>query len=358
MLFLFLGIHYIINIGGDNAMKKWMLVSVAVVLLACYGVFLYGWFTRPIPEATLSTEIVPTEPTTETIPLTQTLPTETIPVETVSQETEPIPVKLEVPAVPIAKHIFVYNCGDSELLYTKGGQTDRIAPASLTKLLTAYVALQYLDPDSAVTIGEEVTWIDPASSTSHVEPGDSISVALLIQGMMMQSGNDAAYATAVAAGRVIAGDPSMDAKRALDTFIAEMNTLAQAHGLTGSHFVTPDGLDADGHYTTPEDMLAIALLAMEEPLICHYAGLSQVNVVYENGKNYMYKNTNYLLHPNSPYYCPDAYGLKTGYTSKAGSCLLALFNTDERQLLIGIFGCPTYEDRVKDATILYNIFRS
>ncbi len=191
---------------------------------------------------------------------------------------------------------------------------------------------------------------------SWVTPGDRVTVELLIQGMMMQSGNDAAYAAAVATGKVLAEDPEYPAKQAMALFMEEVNRQAQLHGLSGTHFATPDGLDTWDHYTTPEDMLAISLLAMEQPLLRHYSSLSKASVMYENGDTYTYYSTNYLLQPDSKYYCVDACGMKTGTTKKAGSCLMSLFFNGEKYILIGVFGCPKYEDRFADALQLYAMY--
>ena len=255
-----------------------------------------------------------------------------------------------------ARNAFVYDCNSGELRYTLGDMSKQIAPASLTKLFTAYVALQILDPETTVTCGKETTWIDPASSVAWVSPGDRVTVELLIQGMMMQSGNDAAYATAVAAGRALAEDPDYPPKQAVALFMDEVNEQTQVLGLTGTHFATPDGLDTFDHYTTAEDMLTIALIAMEQPLLRHYSSLSKTSVMYENGETYTYRSTNFLLQPESKYYCPDACGMKTGTTKKAGSCLMSLFYNGEGYILIGVFGCPKYEDRFADALQLYALY--
>jgi len=334
-------------------MKKWLIITVAAVLLVLYGAFAVFWYTGPgaglqTTEPTAETEqtAAPTQTTAATLP-EQTQPEETVPLETVMPPTYAL----------TARHAFVYDCGSEELLYTLGDQEESIAPASLTKLLTAYVALMYLDTDTLITAGEETTWIDPASSVAHVKPGDTLSVELLVEGMLLQSGNDAAYALAVAAGRVIAEDAALSPRNALDTFMDEVNRQAQALGLENTHFVTPDGLDADGHRTTPADMLKIALLAMEESTLRHYASLPSDTVIFENGKIFDWLNTNFLLHPESPYYCSEACGMKTGYTSKAGACMIAAFYTGDRYLLVGIFGCPQYEDRFADAMYLYEKYR-
>ncbi len=333
-------------------MKKWLLVLLAAVLLVGYCGLLYAYPSLvPAPAAESTPQTQPVETTEATTPV-ETVP-ETIPATTVPVSDKPA---IDPEYKLTARHAFVYDCAAGELLFTLGNMDDPIAPASLTKLFTAYVALQHLSPGTVVTCGEETTWIDPASSVAWVGPGDRVTVEMLIQGMMMQSGNDAAYAAAVAAGRALAQDPDYPARQAVTLFMDEVNAQAQALGLTGTHFDTPDGLDTSTHYTTPQDMLAIALLAMEQPLLRHYSSLSQTSVMYENGETHTYRSTNYLLQPSSKYYCADACGMKTGTTKKAGSCLMSLFHNGQGYILIGIFGCPQYEDRFTDALQLYALY--
>ena len=337
-------------------MRKILLVVLSVVLLLAYCAVLRACpGSEPVPVMQTVPATVPTEPVVTTVA--------TLPQETVLETTVPtalLPVSAKPTADPdyelTARNAFVYDCASGQLLFTLGDMDKQIAPASLTKLFTAYVALQYLDPEEIVTCGKETTWIDPASSVAWVSPGDRVTVELLIQGMMMQSGNDAAYAAAAAAGRVLAGDPEYPAKQAVALFMEEVNSQAEALGLSGTHFATPDGLDAYDHYTTAADMLKIALLALEQPLLKHYTGLSKTSVMYENGETHTYLSTNYLLQPDSKYYCPDACGMKTGTTKKAGSCLMSLFHNGKGYILIGVFGCPKYEDRFADALQLYALY--
>ena len=336
--------------------KKVLLVALTVVLLCAYCGVLYAC---PGPASVPVIETTPTFAPTQSTQMTEAERQEEI-----TPETVPPTVALQVSGKPsadpdyqlTARNAFVYDCISGQLLFTLGDMEKQIAPASLTKLFTAYVALQYLDPEMMVTCGKETTWIDPASSVAWVGPGDRVTVELLIEGMMMQSGNDAAYATAVAAGRILAEDPEYPAKQAVARFMEEVNAQAVALGLTGTHFATPDGMDTFDHYTTATDMLSIALLAMEHPLLRHYSSLSKASVMYENGETHTYHSTNYLLQPDSKYYCPDACGMKTGTTKKAGSCLMSLFHNGEGYILIGVFGCPKYEDRFADALQLYALY--
>lgn len=295
------------------------------------------------------------KPVLETVPTTiPTVPPETqpptVPPTTLPPETEPLSTEPEY--VLTARNAFVYDVAAEEFRFTLGDMDASVYPASLTKLFTAWVALELLDPNTFVTCGEETAWIDPDSSRAWVTPGDTMQVERLIQGMMMQSGNDAAYATAVAAGYVLGGT-DISPEEALALFMERVNLRAAKMGLTGTHFVTPDGIHDENHYTTSRDLLKMALLVMEQPLLRHYTGLAEARVMYENGEFYTYKSTNWLLHPHSDYYSPDACGMKTGTTNAAGSCLMSLFHNGERYLIIGVLGCPKYEDRFADALFLY-----
>lgn len=288
------------------------------------------------------------------------------PEPTSTLEATPAPTPTPSPSSPVskpnesaltAKHAFVYNCSSGQLLYTLGDQNERIAPASLAKLFTCIVALEYLDENTVVTVGEEATWIQEGSSIAAVYPGHQITVEMLVEGMLLQSGNDAAYALAIATGRAIAGDPDAEARSALDAFMAEMNVQAQKYGLTGTHFTSPEGWDDSEQYTTPADLLTIAKLAMEVPVITRYSGLHRDYAVYESGHEVVWLNTNMLLNPESEFYCEQAIGLKTGTTGSAGNCLISAFQDNGSTLLIGVFGCPEKSGRYSDALLLYNHYR-
>lgn len=330
-------------------MKKWFIFPLIAVLLATYGFLAYKWYTRPVTcdaptqSSTAEATTVATDPTTE---LLETQP-EYVPPAAVMPEDYRL----------TAKHAFVYDCQSKEMLFTLGDQTAPIRPASITKLLTAYTALQHLDPDTVVTAGKEVTWIDPASSLATVEEEDRLTVEQLVEGMMLQSGNDAAYTLAVALGRELLKDQTTDPKIALQAGMEEINLQAQLLGMKDTHFVTPDGDDEPGHQTTPADMLTLGLTVMQQPLILHYAGVKDDSVTFKSGKYLEWRNTNLLLHDSSDYYCSEVRGLKTGYTSLAGACQLSLFHTGGRYLLIGVFGCPTYQDRAADSLFLYEQYR-
>lgn len=244
-----------------------------------------------------------------------------------------------------ASQILVYDATADEILYTKTVEGGKLYPASITKLFTSYVALQYLDPAEVVKAGDELAMVQAGSSMAYIYRGQRVTVQMAVEAMLLPSGNDAAMILAAAAGRRIAGDESLAAGDAVKAFVAEMNRQAEALGFEKSHFANPDGYHVGCHYTCVNDMARIAKLALENETISKYMRYQADDVVYASGQNNHWENTNLLLQPASRYYRPDAIGMKTGSTSQAGFCLMSAFQVGESTLVIGIFGCPEENER-------------
>ena len=274
--------------------------------------------------------------------------------ETVPEETpqEQVPDWMTLPADRelTAQQYFVYDCETAEFVTISGDAGERVYPASITKLFTAYVAGQYLSADKTVEVGDALDLVGWGSSVAELQKGDKITVEKLIAAMMLPSGNDAANVLAAEAGRALADDPEI---AGVQEFVAEMNRQAQILGMDDTHFANPDGLHQDDHYSTLGDLAILGTLALEDPVLMQYAGTARETVQMESGAK-QWKNTNALIDPESPYYCPYAIGLKTGQTPSAGSCLLSAFQYEERTLVIGVFGCPEEDDRFPDTLQLFN----
>ena len=253
----------------------------------------------------------------------------------------------------LAQQYFVYDCNSAQFLTISGEQSERIYPASITKLATALVAMEHLQPDTEIEADNVLDMVAWGSSVAELQVGDTLSVAQLVEAMLLPSGNDAAYVLAAAAGRKIADDPNLSASEAVSTFMSVMNARAVELGMTGSHFVNPDGIHDGEHYMTFSDLAVLGKLAMENKTIMRYANIVQQTVEL-HGEDVKWKNTNALIDPLSEHYCPYAVGLKTGQTPSAGSCLLSAFRMDGRELIIGVFGCPEVEDRFDDTLQLFN----
>lgn len=207
----------------------------------------------------------------------------------------------------------------------------QLAPASLTKMMTAYVIGRELQQgtiknDDLVTISENA-WAKnfPDSSLMFLEVGKKVKVSDLNRGIMIQSGNDACVAMA----EHIAGSQ--------DAFANMMNTYAQQLGMTSSHYVNAHGLHDADHYTTPRDMAILAAaLIRDVPEI--YAIYSEKEFTYNNIKQY---NRNSLLWDKSL----NVDGIKTGHTSEAGYSLITSATQGDMRLVSVVMGTDSEQAR-------------
>lgn len=257
-----------------------------------------------------------------------------------------------------ADKAFVYDCSTGEYLYLLGEETDWVYPASTTKLFCGWVALQYLQPQQLIKVGEELSFLEDMASTAGLWGGDVMTTEMMVRAMLVPSGCDASYTLAVNAGRVIAQDNTITARQAVEVFVEEMNRQAELHGMVNTHFVTPDGYHRDDHKISLQAYVKIGQLCLAEPTIMKVVKDYRVPIVYTDLKGIPrtreLKNYNEIVNVNSEYYRETCIGLKTGRTDAAGSCMLAAFQLEDRQLLIGVFGCTEQVDRYIDATKLYD----
>ncbi len=302
---------------------------------------------EPLLQDPVETTQATQEPSQDTTP--KPLPS------TEPEETEP-PLKLTFGEdfTLGSRDYFVYDCGDANLMAISGDPDKQVYPASVTKLFTAYVALQYLQPDDVITLGQEVYLVAADSSLAYLKKGQTISVSDLLMGMLLPSGNDAAYGLAAAAARAKSGQ-DLDPEDALDYFVAMMNETAMHEGMSGSHFANPDGYHHPDHYLTCTDLITLAQLALGNDLIRACVTTLTDKVTFSNGEVAKWSNTNHLIDPESQYYHADALGLKTGHTGAAGFCLLSAFQLDGEYIIVGTFGCERPEDRYIDTLKLYDL---
>ncbi len=323
-------------------MKKILYLELAVIA-ALVIVAVIVCFTLPKPTFSPDSVQNQTEPSNET---TET-PTESATMFVPTWNTYPADREL------LGQQYFVYDCKADTFLILSGQETDRVYPASITKLFTAYVAMQYVQPETRITAGSELDMVAWGSSVAKIQKGDTLTAEQLVEAMLLPSGNDASYILACEAGRVIKNDPGLSASSAVAAFMAEMNKQAKDVGMENTHYVNPDGIHDSNHYTTFGDLAILGKLSMGEETIMQYAATAREKVTL-HGEEIEWKNTNALVDSTSPYYCPYAVGLKTGQTPSAGSCLLSAFRMDDYELLIGVFGCPEEEDRFDDTLQLFN----
>lgn len=280
------------------------------------------------------------------------------------ETTEPTEPPTEPPTWPTypetreitAQQSFVYDCGTGEFLYISGSQSETVWLASITKIFTAHVALKYLSPEDEITVGDELDMVVWGSSVADLEKGNILTVEMLIEAMMLPSGNDAAYTLAAAAGRVIDGNPELSARAAVNVFMAQMNQEARLQGMLNTHFVNPDGIHDPDHYSSMGDLAILGKLALDWPAIIRCSTIARDMVTPIEGRSFAWKNTNALIDPASEYYCRICLGLKTGQTPDAGSCLLSAFDLEGRKIVIGVFGCPETDDRFPDTLQLLQMY--
>ena len=182
-----------------------------------------------------------TTPPTETIPFTEapTEPEPTVPSTEAPTEPESAVPSIQSPDPSLAiyqicdalaqnmeaRHLFVYDTNTDRILYSKTVGNGKLFPASITKLFSAYVALQYLDPNTIITAGDELDLVHEGSSIAYINKGSQLRVKMIVEGMMLPSGNDAAIVLAAAAGRIIAQDETLSAADAVASFVDEMNSV-------------------------------------------------------------------------------------------------------------------------------------
>ena len=210
----------------------------------------------------------------------------------------------------------VKEVGAKDILMSKN-QNQRIAPASLTKVMTTTLALEISDPNAEVIIPKEATLVEPSKAGFKV--GEVFTMRDLIEAALVHSANDAAYSIAYHIG---GGD--------INKFVALMNAKAQSLGMTNTHFTNPAGFDIGEHYSTAADLLKLAEYAIKnrsfnEIVQKHTTTITSINT----GAIYRMKTSNKLLDQY-----PYAVGIKTGYTKKAGPCLIARAKKDNKDVIV------------------------
>jgi serine-type D-Ala-D-Ala carboxypeptidase (penicillin-binding protein 5/6) len=212
----------------------------------------------------------------------------------------------------------------------------REEPASLTKLMTAYVVFTALT-EGRLKLTDQATISTHAwhaeGSRSFVQVGTQIPVDILIKGMIVQSGNDATIALAEKLGGTE------------DAFAQMMNEYARRLGMSNTHFVNSDGLPAPGHYTSARDMATLASALIRQ--FPQYYGLFSLREFMWN--NIRQGNRNTLLGKDL-----SVDGLKTGHTDAAGFCLVSSANRDGMRLISVVMGAPSERGREEASGALLN----
>jgi D-alanyl-D-alanine carboxypeptidase (penicillin-binding protein 5/6) len=238
------------------------------------------------------------------------------------------------PALGAKGYLLVdYNSG--QILASKN-EDERLDPASITKLMTAYVVFRAINSgqialDDEVRISEKA-WKTPGSRM-FVEVGTRVPVQMLLPGMIIQSGNDASVALA----EHVAGTE--------ESFAEIMNQLAAELGMTNTNYRNATGLPADDHYTSASDIAKLAAALIRE-FPDYYRWYSQKEFSY-NGITQ--GNRNALLWRDE-----SVDGIKTGYTESAGYCLVSSAERDGMRLISVVLGTKSAAARANESQTLLN----
>ncbi len=204
------------------------------------------------------------------------------------------------------------------VLYHKNSRAPR-AVASTQKLLTALIIAEDGNLDAPVTIQSSDTTVAPTKL--YLKPGQTYSRQDLLRVLLVKSANDVACALA------------RDNAGSVDQFAAKMNERARTMGATSSHFVNPNGLPAEGQYSTARDMAIIARNAYANPVLRGIVATKSFEFRFADGRVREMVNTNRVLRT-----VPFCTGMKTGYTDAAGHCLVSSGHGDRRDVIAVVLG--------------------
>lgn len=266
--------------------------------------------------------------------------------------------KLTYPTIAVSAplttpRVVLYDVTHDTVLYSKDAD-ERCYPASLTKLLTAAVMTELCGPEEEFTVGTELSLVQKGSSLAHLESGYRLTRDMLLDALLLPSGNDAAYVIAAHLGRKSAGDDTLNDVDAVRVFINKLNDELIKIGASNSHFSNPDGFYSPDHYTTANDMLRIARNAMKYDNIRASIAKTSASYTLLSGQSVSWTNTNEVINPSSSYYFEGATGMKTGFTNEAGYCVAVSAVRDNAEMMAIVMGGVSSDGRWADAVSLLN----
>ena len=236
------------------------------------------------------------------------------------------------PAPPIAARAYILQDFHSGETLMANHADERLEPASLTKLMTAYLVFQKLQANK-IQLTQPVKISETAwrmtGSRMYLEVGTSVAIEDLLQGMIIQSGNDASMALA----ELMAGSEA--------AFVSLMNQQAQQLGLTNTHYTNSTGLPHEQHYSTARDLAMMAKRLIQDFPEYYRRWYSKREFTYNNITQ---PNRNQLLWQD-----PTVDGVKTGYTTSAGYCLISSAQRGHMRLIAVVMGNKSSKERTQES---------
>ncbi len=228
--------------------------------------------------------------------------------------------------------ILAKDLNNKELIFAKDEQKT-IQPASLTKIMTATLALESGRLNDIVTITKEMIQVEPTKANLRV--GEKFYLRDLVKAAMVMSANDAAMAVGVYLGN---GD--------VENFVKKMNQKAKQLGMNNTHFTNPCGFDIGNHYSTALDLMKLSEYAIKNNAFNEMAKLKRHDFRSLNTRRAYAAYTHNRLLSNYKY----AVGIKTGFTQKAGPCLIARAKKGKKDILVVMLNS---EHRWKDIRVIF-----
>jgi len=233
-----------------------------------------------------------------------------------------------------AKSAALINMDTGALIYTQNGD-ERLFPASLTKIMTAMLAIEHGTLTDSITASENAMHqgLSIYGSNVNLQAGETMTLEQLLTVTLVSSANEACNVLA----EYVSGT--------IEEFVVLMNEKAGELGCTDTHFANPHGLHDEDHYTTANDMAKIAYAAMQYPDFARICNITQITIPATNKSEAReLHTTNYLLSNQyvGGYYLPYAKGVKTGFTTPAGHCLVSTAENDVMHILGVVLGADTF----------------
>ncbi len=220
----------------------------------------------------------------------------------------------------------VMETNSKRVLYSKNANEKKYM-ASTTKILTAIVVIENCEVSNIVTVGRDTIGIE--GSSIYLQEGEELSVKDLLYGLMLRSGNDCAETLA----NFVAGSN--------EKFALLMNETAKRIGAVNSNFVNPHGLHDDNHYTTAYDLALISSYAIKNPIFKEIVSTKKTVIPHTKADyDRLLVNKNKMLTRFE-----GATGIKTGYTKKAGRCLVTSTERNGMELVCVVLNCPPMFER-------------
>ncbi|MHB1315231.1 MAG: D-alanyl-D-alanine carboxypeptidase family protein [Christensenellales bacterium] len=217
----------------------------------------------------------------------------------------------------------VMDASTNRVLFSKNADK-KLPMASTTKIMTAILAIEHGSLTDVVTVSANASGVE--GSSIYLEEGEQLLLEDLLYGLMLASGNDAAVAIAEHIGGNV------------DAFIEMMNAKAKELGAINTNFVTPNGLHDENHYTTAYDLALISSYAIKNDTFKQIVSTQYYTIPWENHQwDRVVKNKNKIL-----WQYEGGIGIKTGYTKKAGKCLVSAAEHNGMEIVCVVLNCPDF----------------